>query len=87
MGLLKAVLIILLIYYLFKILFRIFAPKLFGYALKKTEARFREQFGEFSNDGSTSNETDQRTIFSKKKGQKSNPDKNVGEYIDFEEVD
>ena len=87
MGLLKAVLIILLVYYLFKILFRIFAPKLFGYALKKTEARFREQFGEFSNDGSTSNETSHRKIFGNKNGQKSNPDKNVGEYIDFEEVD
>jgi hypothetical protein len=87
MGLLKAVLIILLIYYLFKILFRIFAPKLFGYALKKTEARFREQFGPFSDDGSTSNETDHRTIFRTKNRQKSNPDKNVGEYIDFEEVD
>ncbi len=87
MGLLKAVLIILLIYYLFKILFRIFAPKLFGYALKKTEARFREQFGGFSNDGNTTDETYNRTIFSNKNKQKSNPDKNVGEYIDFEEVD
>ncbi|MGB5369755.1 MAG: DUF4834 family protein [Flavobacteriaceae bacterium] len=87
MGLLKAVLIILLIYYLFKILFRIFAPMIFGYALKKTEARFREQFGGFSNDGSATEETNHRAIFSNKNGQKINPDKNVGEYIDFEEVD
>ncbi len=87
MGLLKTVLIILLVYYLFKILFRMFAPKLFGYALKKTEARFKEQFGDFSDFNNTSKQARHSAIFKKENQPKSNPDKNVGEYIDFEEVD
>ena len=47
MGFLKVLLVILLVYYLFRLLARLFAPKLFAYAAKKTEERFREQFGEF----------------------------------------
>ena len=87
MGLLKAVLIILLVYYLFKILAKWFAPKLFSYAAKKTEAHFQERFGDFANHNK--NEEDQigDVIINKKKAKKGGNSQKVGEYIDFEEVD
>ena len=48
MAFLKTILIILLVYYLFKILVKMFAPKIFGYAARKTEEHFKEKFGEFA---------------------------------------
>ena len=48
MAFLKTILIILLIYYGLKIVVKMFAPKIFGYAVKKTEKHFKEKFGEFA---------------------------------------
>lgn len=44
MAFLKTILIILLVYYLLKILARLFAPKILNYAAKKTESHFRQAF-------------------------------------------
>ncbi len=87
MGFLKTVLIILLGYYLFKLLVRMFAPKILGYAAKKTEAHFRERFGEFTDLNNTTDEPNGDVIIEKKKAQKSKGGEKVGEYIDFEEID
>ena len=86
MSLLKTILIILLVYYLFKILAKWFGPKLFGYAARKTEAHFREQFGQFGNQ-SSSEEQIGDIIIDKKSTKKSNTSKKVGDYIDFEEIE
>lgn len=83
MGLLRTILIILLIYYGFKILSRIFAPVLFKYAAKKAEERF----------GSAFNQQRQEPI--KKEGEvtidkmpeNKSSNKNVGEYVDYEEIE
>ena len=87
MGFLKAILIILLIYYLFKILVKWFAPKLFSYAAKKTEAHFKERFGEFVDQNKNAEERIGDIIIDKKPNKKGNGSQKVGEYIDFEEVD
>ena len=86
MVFLKTILIILLIYYLLKILARWFAPKLFGYAAKKAEKHFQETFGAFpgqdeSENGNWSNagRQDKRTT--------KEASKDIGEYIDFEEIE
>tara|TARA_R110002167_G_scaffold260718_4_gene467177 strand:- start:6994 stop:7257 length:264 start_codon:yes stop_codon:yes gene_type:complete len=87
MGFLKTVLIILLIYYLIKFLMRMFGPRLFGYAAKKTEQHFRERFGEYADLNNRQGETQDEVISGKKKSPKNNNRQKVGEYIDFEEID
>ena len=69
-----------------------FAPKIFGYAAKKTEEHFREKFGEFSQQVQNTEERVGDVIIDKKTSTKKNTSKNddsenVGDYIDFEEID
>ena len=68
-----------------------FAPKIFGYAARKTEEHFKERFGEFSQQRNPSEERVGDVIIDKKPSpkdtsRKGNSDK-VGDYIDFEEID
>ena len=86
MGFLKIVLIVLLVYYLFKILARLFAPKIFAYAARKTEERFKEQFENFQSYNQEENPVGDVTI-DKKPTRKNKPSNQVGEYIDFEELE
>ncbi|MCM4163292.1 MULTISPECIES: DUF4834 family protein [unclassified Arenibacter] len=87
MGFLKTVLIVLLVYYLFKILAKWFAPKLFRYAAKKTEEHFKERFEGFAGRQAQDEEQIGDVIIDKKTTKKKNSSKNVGEYIDFEEIE
>lgn len=91
MVFLKTILVILLIYYGLKILVKMFAPKIFGYAAKKTEEHFKEKFGEFAQQNPRNEERVGDVIIDKKPSQK-NTSRNdtsntVGDYIDFEEID
>ncbi|WP_339705661.1 DUF4834 family protein [uncultured Kriegella sp.] len=87
MAFLKTILIILLVYYLFKTVVKWFGPKLFSYAAKKTEAHFNEKFGQFVNQNRAEEGQAGDIIIDKKTARKGNSSKKVGEYIDFEEVD
>jgi len=87
MGFLKTVLIVLLVYYSIKILAKWFAPKLFRYAAKKTEEHFKEKFEGFAGQQSHDEEQIGDVIIDKKTTKKKNSSKNVGEYIDFEEIE
>lgn len=87
MTFLQTILIILLVYYLLKILARLLAPKILSYAAKKTEAHFRNTFGGFDTENSTDTGRDTE-VFKNRKTVKNKPDsEKVGEYIDFEEID
>lgn len=85
MVLLQTILILIFVYYGIKLLLKWLAPRILNYAVKKTEERFGQQFGNHQepNHNTRTGETtvDQRTV------RKSNPSKKVGEYIDFEEID
>lgn len=87
MGLLRTILIIALVYYGIKILSRIFAPFLIKYAAKKAEQRFGDQFGGFQ--GRSKQEVPKKegevTIDKIPKTKTSN--KEVGDYVDYEEID
>ena len=87
----KTILVILLIYYGLKILVKMFAPKIFGYAARKTEEHFREKFGEFAQQNPRTEERVGDVIIDKKpstkKSSSGNPPEKVGDYIDFEEID
>jgi hypothetical protein len=87
MAFLKTILIILLVYYLLKILARWFAPKIFSYAAKKTEERFRENFEGFTNKQKSNEEQIGDIIIDKKPTKQNTASKKVGEYIEFEELD
>ena len=88
----KTILIILLVYYGLKILVKMFAPKIFGYAAKKTEEHFREKFGEFAQQNTRSEERVGDVIIDKNASSRKDTSKNkdsetIGDYIDFEEID
>ncbi len=87
MGFLGTILIILLVYYLFKILARWFAPKLFSYAVKRTEKHFQERFGQFRSPPDEDDTQIGDVTVDRKPSNETNTSKNVGEYIDFEEIE
>ncbi|MEN8789403.1 MAG: DUF4834 domain-containing protein [Flavobacteriaceae bacterium] len=87
MGILKTILIILVVYYLFRLLAKWFAPKLFVYAAKKTEKHFREQFGEFQSYGHEEDNPVGNVSIDKKPPNSNRSSSEVGEYIDFEELE
>jgi len=87
MAFLKTILVIVLIYYLFKMLAKLFAPKIINYAAKKTEAHFKEKFGDFSRQSTSTEERVGDVIIDKKPTKKTNTSEKVGDYIDFEEID
>ena len=86
MGLLRTVLIILLVYFGFKVLARLFAPLLLRFVAKKAE----QKFGGFQNQA---NQRDQQkhkegeTVIDKMPNQNKQSNEEVGEYIDYEEID
>ncbi len=87
MGLLRTILIMVLVYYVLKILTRWLGPKLFNYAARKTEERFKEQFGQFSTQNQPQEDTIGDIIIDKNLNKKNKSSKKVGEYIDFEEIE
>lgn len=90
MGLLRTILIILLVYFGFKILARLFAPLLIRFVAKKAEQKFGEQFGGFKNPNQQRQEQKQKegeTVIDKMPNQNKKSNDKVGEYVDYEEVD
>ncbi|MCK5443839.1 MAG: DUF4834 family protein [Maribacter sp.] len=87
MTFLKTILIILLVYYLLKIVARWFVPRIFSYAARKTEERFRENFGGFANQNGGEEQKVGDVIIDKNATKKNPSSKNVGDYIEFEEID
>ncbi|GGG45616.1 DUF4834 family protein [Bizionia arctica] len=84
-GVLRVILIILLIYYGFKILSRIFAPLLLKYVAKKAEERFGGQFGQ--NQQPKKEQTTEGEVTIDKAPERTSSNKKVGEYVDYEEID
>ena len=82
-GLLEMILFILVFYYVLKIISRIFAPVLMKFVAKKAEERFGGQFG--TQQQEPPKKEGEVTIDKMPKTKSSN--KNVGDYIDYEEID
>jgi hypothetical protein len=87
MGFLKTLLIIILVYYLLRLLGRWLAPKVFNYAAKKTERHFREAFERANMGGNAGEQKVQDLHNSQKSNSSRTSSKEVGEYIDFEEIE
>lgn len=87
MGLLKTILIIALVYYGIKVLSRIFAPFLIKFAAKKAEQRFGEQFGQFGNQQRREPPKKEGEVTIDKIPNTKASNKDVGDYVDYEEID
>ncbi len=86
MGLLKTILIILLVYYGVKVLSRLFAPLLMRFVAKKAEQRFEQQFNQHQKQQQPKQKEGEISIDkTPKQGKASNKD--VGEYVDYEEIE
>lgn len=86
-GLARMLLWIIGIYFVIKILTRLFAPFLIRFAAKKMEKKFGEQFGGFQKQQQPPKQKEGETVIDKMPNTNKSSNKNVGEYIDFEEVD
>ncbi|TYB73108.1 DUF4834 family protein [Bizionia gelidisalsuginis] len=90
MGILKTILFILLFYYGYKIVSRLFAPMIMRYFSKKVQEKFGAQFKDFANQQKQQKQQTKEKegeITIDKMPQNSTSNKNVGEYVDYEEVD
>ncbi|MGB0980876.1 MAG: DUF4834 family protein [Winogradskyella sp.] len=84
MGLLRTVLIIIGVYFAIKILARLFKPFILRFVVKKAE----QQFGGFKNQQHPKqNHKAGETVIDKMPNRSTSSNKNVGEYVDYEEVD
>ncbi len=82
-GVLKVILIILLIYYGLKVLTRLFGPLLLRYVTKKAGEKFEQQFNRYQQ----SYQSTEGDVTIEKKPKQKSSNKDVGEYIDYEEID
>jgi len=85
-GLLRTILIILLIYYGLKIISRIFAPVIIKYFAKKASERFGGQFNNHQNQYKKAQRKEGEVTIDKMPNRKTT-NKDVGEYVDYEEID
>lgn len=85
-GFIRTILIMGLIYYGIKFLSRLFAPYLMRYVAKKADQRFGQQFSQNQKPEQTKQKEGEVSI-DKTPKQNKNSNKDVGEYVDYEEID
>ena len=85
-GVIRTLLIILLFYFGFKIIARLLAPFLMRYVSKKAEQKFGQQFGQYQRPKEPIREEGE-VIIDKTPQKNRSSNKDVGEYVDYEEVD
>lgn len=83
-SVLKTILIILLIYFGFKVFIKWFGPLILKYFLNKIGKKFQQQFNQQPNSQS---QKKGEVVIEKKPQADRESNKNVGEYIDYEEID
>ncbi len=85
-GFVRTILIILLVWYGVKIVSRIFAPYLMRYVAKKAEQKFGQPFGQAQKPKQEKQPEGEISI-DKSPMQTKTSNKDVGEYVDYEEID
>lgn len=86
-GLVKMILIILLVYFGVKILARLFMPFLLKFVAKKAEQRFGDQFGQFQKGAKQEASRKEGEVIIDKVPKTKTTNNDVGDYVDFEEID
>ncbi|MBJ6368822.1 DUF4834 family protein [Snuella sp. CAU 1569] len=86
-GLLRTILIILMVYFGVKILARLFMPFLAKYVVKKAEQRFGGQFDQSQNRPKQEQPKKEGEVSIDKIPNTKTSNKDVGDYVDYEEID
>lgn len=84
MGLLKTLFFILLFYYAFKFLVRLFAPYLVNKMADTMKKKAEEQFGNYQPKNTVK---EGETVIDKAPSKTKSTNSSVGEYVDFEEIE
>ena len=88
MGIVRTILIILLVYYGFKFITRLLAPIILKKMVNKMGSNFQSSFTNFSKQAHSQKKEGDITIEkSTKKNKNTKSKKDVGDYIDYEEID
>jgi len=86
-GLLRMILYILAFYFIVKILARLFMPFFIKSMAKKVEKRFGQQFENYQNQTQQPKGKEGETVIDKIPTQKKSSNNDIGDYVDFEEID
>ena len=86
MGLLRTLAIIVIVYYVIKIIGRYILPLFVGKIVDNVEKKMREQQQQFNNQQQKSAGKVGDTVIEKKPSDYKEGNKNVGEYVDYEEI-
>jgi uncharacterized protein involved in cysteine biosynthesis len=84
MGFLRTIAIIIIIYYVFKFFARYIAPIFLKKVISNVEKKYKEQQQNQYN--TTTNGKVGETVIAKKPSTTNEGNKNVGEYVDYEEI-
>lgn len=84
MTFLLTILTLILVYYILKVLARMFAPYLIKKIIDKMQKKAAQQFTDQEQEGAVKTG---ETVIDKKPQNTKITNKNVGEYVDFEEVE
>jgi hypothetical protein len=87
MSFLRTLLIILIVYYSFRFLARIFAPLLLKRVVGNMQAKAKKQNQQKNQQTENSSTKEGETIIDKNPNSKTQGNNSVGEYVDFEEID
>lgn len=85
-GFIRTILILILIWYGVKILSRVFAPILMRFVAKKAEKRFGQQFNQYQKPQQPPQKEGEISVDKTPKQNKTS-NKDLGEYVDYEEID
>ena len=87
MTFLKTLLIILLVYYGVKIIFKFAKPYMMRYIAKKATERFGQAFGQNSYQTNNTTQQEGEVTLDKSQANTKTSKSTVGDYVDFEEID
>ncbi|HSQ47562.1 MAG TPA: DUF4834 family protein [Lutibacter sp.] len=86
MGFLRTLAIIVIIYYAIKFIGRYILPLFVGKIINNVEKKMRDQQQQFNNQEQKSTGKVGETVIAKKPSDYKEGNKNVGDYVDYEEV-
>jgi len=85
LGFLRTILIILVVYYVFKFVMRLAFPLMMKKFMSKVERKFQEQQGQYQSQQPSTKVGE--TVIDKKPNASKKTNDDVGEYVDYEDVD
>ncbi|HET8886625.1 MAG TPA: DUF4834 family protein [Salinimicrobium sp.] len=86
-GFIKFILIVLLIYFGIKLIFRFFGPMILRYIMKRVGKSISRKFQDAQNSAQSAHNREGDVTIEKKPKTKRKSNNDVGEYVDYEEID